>query len=204
MSLITLENGLALYERQNGKMNLSKYKLQISKVEVSDRKNRKIINFPVVADSEVKISYKNNNIRFSVFYPVYSHLNNLSFRYRLIGLDDVWSRSTPENSKEYSYLSPGKYTFEVQALSNSSEVLSTVSYDFLVEPPFYWNTFSKMLYILLFILMAYFAYWLVKRNFRIKKQKIHEEQESIRKMEIEKREQQIIALKNEKNDECSH
>lgn len=46
--------------------------------------------------------------------------------------------------------------------------------------------------------MAYFAYWLVKRNFRIKKQKIHEEQESIRKMEIEKREQQIIALKNEK------
>ena len=198
MSLITLENGLALYERQNGKMNLSKYKLQISKVEVSDRKNRKIINFPVVADSEVKISYKNNNIRFSVFYPVYSHLNNLSFRYRLIGLDDVWSRSTPENSKEYSYLSPGKYTFEVQALSNSNDVLSTVSYDFLVRPPFYWNTFSKILYILLLTLMVYFAYWLVKRNFRIKKQKIHEEQEAIRKKEIEKREQQIIALKNEK------
>ena len=197
-SLITLENGLALYTIKKYPKNPTKTSVQISKVEISNRKLNIISLLPVSSETKISTSYRNNSIRFMVFYPVYTYLNDLTYRYRLRGLNDAWSPVTTNNVKEYLFLASGKYTFEVQSLTNSGEILSTASYDFSVRSPFYWNTFSKLIYLLLFAFVIYLIYRSIKRNFIKKREKINLEQDTIRKNEIEKREQQIIALKNEK------
>lgn len=201
-ALFTLENGLALYEingKENSNANI-KRDILLMEVKVTDKKSEEKMFLPVNSsnDNTISFPYTKNRIKFNVAFPLYYHLNDIMFSYKLTGLNNNWSEKTTNNIKEYSYLRPGKYTFSVQALTNRNEVLATKDYSFQVSAPFYWNTFSKILYFVLLMITAYTVYFYVKRNFEIKKQKIQEEQKSIRKKEIEKREQEIVALKAEK------
>lgn len=201
-ALFTLENGLALYRINERGNTASKIKRDIllMEVQVVDKNSEEKMFLPITesGDKTISFPYTKNRIKFNVSFPEFYHLNDIMFSYKLSGLNNNWSEKTTSNIKEYSYLTPGKYTFSVQVLTNNGEVLATKDYSFQVSAPFYWNTFSKILYFLLLMLAGYAVSFYIKRNFEIKKQKIHEEQESIRKKEIEKREQEIVALKAEK------
>lgn len=201
IALFTLENGLALYKLNDKKRikKSAKQEVLLMEVAVVDKKSEEKMLLPISSDPEtISFPHTKNRIIFDISYPKFSHLNDLMFSYKLTGLNDNWSEKTISNIKEYSYLTPGKYTFSVQVLNNNGDVLAVKDYAFSMKPPFYWNTFSKIFYLLVVLLVGYWIYYLIKRNFEAKKQKIHQEQEEIRKKEIEKREQQIIALKAEK------
>ncbi len=201
MALFTLENGLALYKLNESKQTEQPVKREILLIEVSvvDKNSEEKMLLPVRSDSEtIAFPHTKNRIKFNVSFPEFSHLNDLFFSYKLTGLNDNWSEKTTSNFKEYSYLTPGKYIFSVQVLNNNGDVLATKDYSFRMRPPFYWNTLSKIFYLLLLLLGGYVIYYFIKRNFEAKKQKIHHEQNEIRKKEIEKREQEIVALKAEK------
>lgn len=201
MALITLENGLALYDL-NSKKTVSTHsdrKILFMEVSVLDRNSEEKTLLPTNSESEdTSFPFTKNRIRFNVSFPNYFYINDLMFSYKLTGLNDNWSEKTTANIKEYSYLTPGKYTFSVQVLNNNGEVLATKDYAFRVKPPLYWNAFSKAFYLLLLLVAGYLIYFFTKKNFEAKKQKIHFEQEELRRKEIEKREQEIVALKAEK------
>ena len=201
IALFTLENGLAMYNLSKRKQSLNTIKRDIimMEVQVVDKNSEEKMLLPINSTSEnISFPSTKNRIRFKIGFPEYSHLNDLMFSYKLTGLNNNWSERTTSNIKEYSYLTPGKYTFSVQVLTNNGEVLATKDYSFRVRPPFYWNLFSKMMYLLVLLLIGYMVYNNLKRNFEQKKQRIQEEHENIRKKEIEKREMQIVALKAEK------
>ncbi|NLI72983.1 MAG: hypothetical protein GX361_09705 [Bacteroidales bacterium] len=201
LALFTLENGLALYifNEKTETYNSVKREVLLSEVSVVDKKSEEKTLLPTVSNSEIiSFPHTKNRIKFTISYPEYSNLNDVMFRYKLTGLNDNWSEKTMNNLKEYSYLTPGKYTFSVQVLHKNGKVLANTDYAFTMKPPFYWNTFSKIFYLLLVLLAAYLIYYFVKLNFEARQQKLHQEQEDLRKKEIEKREQEIIALKAEK------
>lgn len=201
IAMFTLENGLAMYNLKLRKQSLyhSKKEILLMQVQVVDKNSEEMMLLPVSsANEKISFPYTKNRIRFTIGYPQYSNLNDLLFSYKLTGLNNNWSESTTSNMKEYSYLRPGKYTFSVRVVSNNGDVFATRDYSFRVRSPFYWNTFSKIIYVLLLILTGFIIYNLLKRNFEQKKQRIQQEQENIRKKEIEKREMQIVALKAEK------
>lgn len=201
MALFTLENGLALYKLNENQRTPSAVKREILLIEaaVVGKNSEEKTLLPVSSDFEViSFPYTKNRIKFNVSFPEFSHLNDLLFSYKLTGLNDNWSEKTTSNLKEYSYLTPGKYIFSVQVLNNTGDVLAVKNYAFRMQPPFYWNTFSKAIYLLLVLLIGYLIYNLIRRNFEKKNQKIRREHEEIRMKEIEKREQEIIALKAEK------
>jgi len=196
--IFTLENGLALYHSDNLQSKTRHTSLQIKSVEASDAVSRQSVFLPLSSDSNPFTPFKRNNLIFTVFYPQYNDLNNISFRYKLEGLDKVWSEPTNSSQKTYNYLPHGDYTLNVEVLTKSGQKLSAVSYTFEVEPPFYLSMAAKILYALLIMLLGVGIYLYILRLIHLKKEKVRLEQEEIRHKEIEKREQQIIALENEK------
>ncbi|MGB4414383.1 MAG: triple tyrosine motif-containing protein [Paludibacter sp.] len=195
----TLENGLALYH-YGGDLRKEKEdtRLQLKSVQTSDAELKDIIYLTLSNSLPPTTSYKRNNLVFTVFYPNYSQLNNLNFRYKMEGLDKVWSEPVGASQVTYNYMPYGKYNLQVEVLSKSGFKLDEISYRFEVRPPFYLSNMAKIVYVILFLLFIYGIYLYLKHIFWIKKEKIHSEQEEIRKKEIEKREQQIMALEKEK------
>ena len=196
--IFTLENGLALYHTDNLHAKASHTSLQVKSIKASDAESKESVFLPLLSGSVPSTPFKRNNLVFTVFYPQYSSLNNINFRYKLEGLDKVWSESTQSSQKAYNYLPYGDYTLNVEVLTNSGLKLSAASYDFEVEPPFYLSVAAKILYVLLILLLGAGVYLYIRRLIYLKKEKVLMEQEEIRHKEIEKREQQIIALENEK------
>ena len=196
--IFTLENGLALYHTDNLHAKASHTSLQVKSIKASDAESKESVFLPLLSGSVPTTPFKRNNLVFTVFYPQYSSLNNINFRYKLEGLDKVWSEPAPASQKVYNYLPHGDYTLSVEVLSKSGIRLSAASYSFEVKPPFYLSLAAKMMYVLLFILLCVGIYLYILRLIHLKKEKVRLEQEEIRRKEIEKREQQIIALENEK------
>lgn len=196
--IFTLENGLALYHTDNSQKKISTTGLQMKSVKTSDAELKETDYLPLSSESKPITPFKRNNIIFTVFYPQYTNLSNINFRFKLEGLDKVWSETTTYPKRKYSYLPHGEYTLQVEVLTKSGIKLSGISYTFEVAPPFYLSLFAKFIYALLIILLGLGIYYYIHHLFQVKKEKIHEEQEEIRRKEIEKREQQIIALQNEK------
>ena len=196
--IFTLENGLVLYHTDNLRSKTSHTLLQFKSIQASNAVSRKTVFLPLSPEADHTTPFKRNNVVFTVFYPKYNSLNNISFRYKLDGLDKVWSESTQSSQKAYNYLPYGDYTLNVEVLTNSGLKLSAASYDFEVEPPFYLSVAAKILYVLLILLLGAGVYLYIRRLIYLKKEKVLMEQEEIRHKEIEKREQQIIALENEK------
>jgi len=196
--LFTLENGLALYHSGNLTKKISQITLRLKSIQTSDAESKENIFMPLNSSSVPSTPFRLNNLVFNVFYPQYTNLNNINFRYKLDGLDRVWSEPTPSSQKEYNYLSPGEYTLKVEVLTKNGTKLSEASYEFVVSQPFYLSLAAKTLYVLMIILLCVGIYLYIQRLIHIKKEKVRIEQEEIRHKEIEKREQQIIGLENEK------
>ena len=196
--LITLENGLALYHTGKALNNQIEASLKMKSIQTSDAESKEIVFLPLLSEIPPSIPFKRNNIVFTVFYPQYSNLNNLSFRFKLEGLDKVWNEPTASSTKEYGYLPHGEYTLKAEVMTKSGITLSTASYAFEVLPPFYLSLTAKIVYLLLILLLALVIYLYIQRSFHAKKEKIRLEHEEIRNKEIKEREKQIIALQNEK------
>ncbi|MDO9153378.1 MAG: hypothetical protein Q7U47_06685 [Paludibacter sp.] len=196
--IFTLENGLALYNIKNKTHKAATVKLRMKSVLCRDNESKTRTFLSLNQSTIPSISFSQNNISFTVFYSDYSQLNNLNNRFKLEGLDKVWSEPTVDARKTYNYLPYGKYNLQVEVLTNSGFTLGQLHYRFEVLPPFYLTNYAIAIYFLLTALLIYLIVLYIMHLFKIKKGKIRREQEEIRRKEIEKREQQIMVLQNEK------
>lgn len=198
VSLIALENALGWYETDKKTFQPDLPRFRLVKIEAFDKKTGKKQLLPPAGKEKNKLTHTQSSVVFSVCFPHYTDLNNIFFRYRLVGLDDKWESSSGVNIKRYDYLHPGNYTFIAEVTDNKGNVLDKTEYAFTVKPPFYWSSLFKLLYLLLFVLLLYFIYRKIQQKYADKKAKYYQEQEELRKKEIEKREQQILSLEKDK------
>ncbi len=198
LCLFTLENGMALYKFAKAREELKHSILKFKKIICYDAESKVIKYLPLLDNPTSKLDYNTNSVAFSGFYTDYGSLNNLQYRFKLDGLDKVWSEPSANPQKVFNYLPHGEYILHAEVLTKTGIKLSEASYKFSIKPPFYLSTLAYIVYILLFIALIIGIYFYVLHLFAVKKEKIHREQEEIRLKEIEKRENQIIALEKEK------
>lgn len=144
----------------------------------------------LLAESDLKegISYSENRISFQVIAPSLAFMHDLSYSYRLIGVDQESRKSDYlENTIVYNSLPPGTYTFQVSLLLNgrlqdSQEVMITI------EKP-YW--LSWLFWLTIFILMSAILFSYFKYRIRLlnKRAKVIEELHS----------NKLVALQNQLN-----
>ncbi len=165
------------------------------------------------------ISYAWNSIHFEYASAFYGKQSSIEYACLLEDYDKNWSPWTKKNEKDYTYLSPGIYTFRVKARTHEGQESAVASYRFIILAPWYRTGWAYTAYGILAILLIYAIYKSQKRKF-ISQQKKHDEErlrlEYLHQLQIEKHqeeqkqltylhqlererdEKEIIRLQNEK------
>ncbi|MCF6242700.1 MAG: histidine kinase, partial [Bacteroidales bacterium] len=128
-----------------------------------------INNKKVPIQKEYKLKYNQNNILIQFEAVSFNNADELEFRYMMSGLDSICS-STKSKELRFSFLPPGKYTFELSA-RNRDNVWNKQSekITFIIEKPFWktnWFTFSLIFtgFILIYLFFRYKTYQINKKN----------------------------------------
>lgn len=83
------------------------------------------------------LAFQHNDLLFTFGATNLVHEAQTTYRYRLVGYDEAWSRWTPITHKEYTNLSEGSYRFEVQARDAYGQVGNATAWSFRIRPPWY-------------------------------------------------------------------
>ncbi len=142
-----------------------------------------------------------NSLHFEFSSPAFGLQNNIEYSYKLEGFDKEWSAWLPRTEKEYTNLSNGQYYFRVKARSNLGVESETITYAFIIDPPWYKTGWAYLFYALLLALLVYLFYKWQEKKLLLQQLKYEEKQRQINilhQLEIEKNEKEIIKLQNEK------
>ncbi len=133
-----------------------------------------------------KFRYKNNTITISFAASQFAE-QPISFQYKLDGFDKDWSAWSFKNSKEYTNLPAGDYTFKLKALTIQGKTTPVLDYQFKILPPWYRTVYAWILYILLIICLFYLVYQLFRRRI----EKSHLKEQEAQKNKFRQREQEM-------------
>lgn len=133
----------------------------------------------------------------------YDRQGSTVFRYRLLGLEPEWSR-TSAHGLHYPAMPPGNYRFEVQALDPDQHRQSTIaSIDVLIRPP-WWRTraFYLLLVLLSFSLCVLLWHWRERRL--IKRQQLLEQLVAQRTSELEAEKMELLTTREALHQQATH
>jgi serine phosphatase RsbU (regulator of sigma subunit)/ligand-binding sensor domain-containing protein len=140
-----------------------------------------------------EITYKNNSLKFKFSATSYEGKNTNQYKTFLESFDDDWSSWSTVNTKEYTNLSPGKYTFKVTALNILGIEGSTGTYSFEILSPWY-RTWWAYIFYLLVLAVGIFLVDRIQRRRLVKKARERAENERKTKELEEARKLQISML----------
>ena len=165
------------------------------------------------------ISYAWNSLHFEYSTLLYGKSSSVEYAYYLEDFDKRWSPWSKKSEKDYTYLSPGTYTFKVKARTHEGNESAIASYRFTILPPWYRSTWAYVAYWFLLAGGLYSLYRWQKKKFieqqrkhKEERQKLeflnklqaekHEEEQKqlmyLHQLELERNEKEIIRLQNEK------
>ncbi len=108
--------------------------------------------------NQPKLSYSDNELRFTYTAASYIAPEENMYRVRLKGYDDRWSQWTYETEKDYTFIPEGSYTFEVQGRNVYHKAGSVDAFRFTVLPPWYRTAWAYLAYVLLAGSLIYSIY----------------------------------------------
>ncbi len=129
--------------------------------------------------SNTKFSYKNKNFKISFIGINYSAVENVRYRYRLLGFQNEWSEPTRQREVTFNNLPPGYYVFEIYADTGTDESRSkTQSIVFSIKPAF-WQTTWFFVVSIAFLMVAGIgvALYIQRRKNRLLLEKLRAEKE---------------------------
>ncbi|OAV45961.1 two-component regulator propeller domain-containing protein [Lewinella sp. 4G2] len=160
-------NGLVRYEEDRGDtylapppVNLERVNLFYAPVQASDYETRGGV--PVFPSSS-------NHFQFRFAAVDLTYPDRLRYRFRLRGEEAEWSPLTDERAVRYAGLSPGRYTFLVEATTDGGKTFGEAdSYAFVIDTPLFRSgwflALATLLLIGLIVGVAYGIYQRVQRK----------------------------------------
>lgn len=154
--LLTLENALAMYGRNDRIRHDDKAELEFAEIKFSDitMSADSLLQFHSDGGNVPRLPSDYRNASFTLRYPSYCFSETVSFVHRLEGLEQTWSR--PEGSPfiSYSHLPAGAYRLQAEIRKQDGTVLDSISFPFRISPPFYLSAVAKVLYFIIFLLIV--------------------------------------------------
>jgi len=154
----------------------------------SDRSKDLSIDLDKQKTSFYKLEYNQNHIAIS-FKGVYlTNPESVLYRYKLVGIDNDFSKPVPNTEIEYSAVRPGSYTFQVYAIANGQQS-NIEQFSFTIVPPYYDTVLFKIIAFLVLIFLIWLIFYLIFKTRERKKHQLEKlklkEQEKIRKQTAE-------------------
>lgn len=129
----------------------------------------------------------------------------VSYSWYLEGLEEEWSSWSDRNSKEYTKLGKGQYTFHVKAQNRAGQSLGSRQYAFTIEPAWFDSQLARLSLLLIGVSLLLGIILVPRRRFAKERaimateqeQTLREQEERHQKEEATKQ-QEISALRNER------
>lgn len=125
-----------------------------------------VLDKAIYLTEDIHLSHDQNNITFHFATDNYARsVNQPLYEYRLRGYDNTWYQTT-NNSISYPKLPAGKYTLEVRQKPSAWQTekdVTMLSLKLTVSPPFYLSTLAYIIYIAIFMGLAW-AFYHFKRS----------------------------------------
>ncbi len=202
--IIPNEYGFSLLDLTYNKPKEDNNELFIKKVYTSFPKDILLYSANFMGMETVpEIEYKNNSLRFEYTLHAFDREKSVMYRYRL-SPNGSWSEPSASESKEFSNLREGSYTFELESIDSAGSVSQT-SFSFVILPPWYRSMWAYFVYFMFLLVIAYFVYRL--DEWRIRRKKLLELAEKEKAMRLKEeqfiktttlQENEIMRLNNEK------
>lgn len=207
--IASTEDGFSWLDNSLVKKTTSAYDFKISIRNVYFTKDRDSAVIGYQATQNVKtiprFKYKNNSIRFEFTAPEYRNEGSVMYSYILENYDDEWSTYSPINSKEYTKLKKGTYTYKVKAVSQLDAKTVETSFKFTILPPWYESIVALVIYAMIFLCLVYRLLRYIQHRtqkgaleMKAKKELEMKEQEKRFLADAKEKEKEIIALKNQR------
>lgn len=192
------------------KKNVSELKIQIRTVQIIDKKDSLLfggyftnVNEKQIQDAKQIPEIANHwkTIHFEFSSPLFGEQNNLEYSYRLKGFNNTWSEWNKKTEKEYTNLLAGSYTMECKVRNNLGNESAPVSYTFHILPPWYQTTWAYLIYLVLIGSFIFRLYHWQGKQLHLQKERYEKEQEELQylhTLEIDKAENELVMLRNEK------
>jgi len=138
----------------------------------------------------IALPYNHNHLNITFTGIHLSSPGDLQYQYRLLGLDDKYSQPGSISSVSFTAIPPGKYTFQVKAMTRDGQASGNIaSFSFEVAPPYYQTGIFRVI-ILLFIVLIILLTVRIILSLNERKRKLRlriklEEQFKIRKQTAE-------------------
>lgn len=137
----------------------------------------------------LRLPHNKNNITFTFQAITLSGTEQVSYRYRIEGLDAPWSEWASINTVTYSALPPGHYTLRVESRTNENETISKLQYPFEIITPFHKTSWFRLVVlaacILLGVTMQYVANRRKQNRLALMERLRREEQNKVRERTAE-------------------
>jgi DNA-binding CsgD family transcriptional regulator len=216
---IAAEEGFYLINYDQYKQFREEIPIQISDVRIINKRDSTIFGGYFNNKEAPEIHYSWNSIHFDYSSPLYGKQSSIEYAYYLEDFDNGWSAWSKKNEKDYTYLSPGSYTFKVKARTHEGRESVVASYKFTILAPWYRSRWAYFFYTLLSVLFVYTIYKWQKKKFIVQQQRHDEERKRmaylhqleiekhqeeqkqlmyLHQLELERNEKEIIRLQNEK------
>jgi len=105
--------------------------------------------------SDTRIPYKQNHLTISYLGVYLKNPRDVFYQYKLIGHDDNFCAPIKSTEVDYPSLPPGKYTFQVRALTSSGlRSTNMAQFSFEIIPPFYQTWTFRLIFIISLILLG--------------------------------------------------
>jgi two-component sensor histidine kinase len=89
-------------------------------------------------EDNMELAYNQNTLSFEYIGINLRNEKAVQYRYRMLGLDTAWSQSSNQRRVTFAALSPGSYTFQVEAINGDGVAsIQPASALFTIMPPFW-------------------------------------------------------------------
>ena len=131
-------------------------RMYIYNEEVNTNDEGSPLNKSLLQTQEIKLNYKQSNIRFDFAVLSYIAPAANQYAYKMEGIDRDWVY-TQNQSAFYSQLPPGKYTFQVKG-ANSDGIWNNTgtSISIVITPPWWKSVYAYLLYLAIVFSTLYF------------------------------------------------
>ena len=175
-------------------LSFKNYSVSISNVSIN-KLNQGFTNCSI--NEEGSFAYDENNITISYTVPEYNKYINAEYQYSLEGIQDEWSEWSAKSNTVFKNLPSGNYVFKVRAKIANSQPENIAVYRFTITKPWYLTGFAWFVYILLFLVAAYYINRAYHKYYQKQKEKLIEENNLLLEISALENEQQLMKLKNE-------
>ncbi|MCF8308383.1 MAG: hypothetical protein K9I68_05165 [Bacteroidales bacterium] len=196
LHLVCLDNGFAIYKKHHIDM-IHTGRVLLREVQVKD--NRGETKYLPIRDKTHSTELPNACRNLTFTYSTTEKYVHPLYRFKLKGLKESrFSDWSNQSVATYNRLPAGEYVFVVQAKNSFGKVSNTMTYPFIIEPPWYATKLAFILYGLGFITLGVYFRFLFLRRLRKHAAQLERQEKEKREKERMLSHQKLMSVKNEK------